>query len=40
MRSARHPEPNSSTSCVSDFERAERIGEFCGNPKTRSFADC
>jgi hypothetical protein len=21
-----------------DFERADRIGEFCGNPKTRTFA--
>jgi hypothetical protein len=22
-----------------DFERADRIGEFWGNPKTRTFAD-
>ena len=22
-----------------DFERAERIGEFWGNPKTRTFAE-
>lgn len=22
-----------------DFERADRIGEFCGNPKTRTFAE-
>ena len=22
-----------------DFDRADRIGEFCGNPKTRTFAE-
>jgi hypothetical protein len=24
---------------LSDFERADRIGEFGGNPKTRTFAE-
>ena len=24
--------------CLPDFERADRIGEFWGNPKTRTFA--
>jgi hypothetical protein len=23
-----------------DFERADRIGEFWGNPETRTFGDC
>ena len=36
--SARLPAPSSSILMLPDFERADRIGEFWGNPKTRAFA--
>ena len=36
--SARLPAPSSSILMLPHFERADRIGEFWGNPKTRTFA--
>jgi hypothetical protein len=37
--SPRRPAPNSSTSSASHLDSADRIGEFWGNPKTRTFAE-
>jgi hypothetical protein len=31
--------PNSSTSSCSDFDRADRIGEFWSYPESRAFAE-
>jgi hypothetical protein len=45
LKSIRHPETFQSviwwptSSCSPDFERADRIGESWGNPKTRTFAE-
>jgi hypothetical protein len=38
--SDRLPAPScSASSCDLDLDRADRIGEFWGNPKTRTFAE-
>jgi hypothetical protein len=39
MHSVPLPTPSCSTSMLPDFDRADRIGEFWGNPKTRTFAE-
>jgi hypothetical protein len=39
MPSDRLLAPNCSDLMLRDFDRVDRIGEFWGNPKTRTFAE-